>query len=989
MVFGTSVKKRTGEKKEHFYNMAINLNNPSSILSTTGITYNDKKFYIGTVSSFQQNFSKLSATEKAKFNNAITFIGDADSSVGGLSIMVMMAKSATDTPTPYYFTMGNGSSGSGSVGNIFLTVHNDDDEYSREQFTFNRALNGYNLDATNLLSNVFLKKSDWKDAFVSEGKVISVVKATDGLFYDKNDCTYSSGKYTPKSGVDAIDDSEVNEASKYIRFTIRVERDRGEDYRTYIVYEEGNNANFDLSHVGQEFELVGETDFTYNDLPLYEWEYEYWSTSGTSRQYAYTTTLKGMHVAAYSPLNNQYYMPQLNDNNYEDLSETATVSVYDENVTNEYIYVKLGDLISDTAVITTTEKTSSQIYGDYAYSFPYTEFTMSDGIVDNNVIAQWETLDCAWGFLRNPIKKGAPKKITFHIDSHCLAKVIAMDTTYMVSDGYVINVAAGDNVQITCIPDVGYYCQVVVPGISTPYNFAMPKENIDITVSSKESKPYFSDTAGVTDITVLSISDSICQRIPTNISPSTEVVRTPCNSVINILEKGYMEEEFTDEDLIMPSFDTTNPYNGNSIALHTIYPNIWFKVQSVINGVVIGYVQVIPCYYSKELDKYVPMISAGSDTYRDVTRFDMTSKNTSQRTTHEVREFNYDTPFTHQMSWYYDDSGNVLCNYIFEPELIYSDKSNQELERRCLPERFAIIPYNYNEEPGETLFIDVNYENINALDDRHSPLDRMYLTSLTPDDNNNSFVQPLLGIVNKSEASVNYDSIDAEYDGSIGILKLGNLSKLASSVSVLDNFDVKSGDIGYAFKIRVPSWNHDIPIYLNIAYGRLALKRGSNDRLLEIDKFDANSFDKNDELGVSGNLITLKISADIEDRLNYLDKIPYSIKFIDEDDTPRYDVVINLSLMIRMGLISNLSDMNFYNQDVSLYVSFVRGWQYIAICSSKQNNISNFTGYRLLDEIIKDSDSLYTATTNTDRGDVVDVDNTNEAFSADSMNPNF
>ena len=40
-------------------------------MATTGITYNDKKFYLGTISSFQQNFAKLNAAEKAKFNKKI------------------------------------------------------------------------------------------------------------------------------------------------------------------------------------------------------------------------------------------------------------------------------------------------------------------------------------------------------------------------------------------------------------------------------------------------------------------------------------------------------------------------------------------------------------------------------------------------------------------------------------------------------------------------------------------------------------------------------------------------------------------------------------------------------------------------------------------------------------------------------------------------------------------------------------------------------
>lgn len=393
MVFGTSVKKRTGEKKEHFYNMAINLNNPSSILSTTGITYNDKKFYIGTVSSFQQNFSKLSATEKAKFNNAITFIGDADSSVGGLSIMVMMAKSATDTPTPYYFTMGNGSSGSGSVGNIFLTVHNDDDEYSREQFTFNRALNGYNLDATNLLSNVFLKKSDWKDAFVSEGKVISVVKATDGLFYDKNDCTYSSGKYTPKSGVDAIDDSEVSGEGKYIRFTMKVERTHDDD-RTYLTYIDGyHNESF-----GIEFDLVGETEWKHGSgMPYYEWY------NANQSYYLYTTQTIGQRIYCFEPDPENSYFKQINEDNIGSVLESGQVNITEiTSATTEYIYVSIADMVSDPAVITTIKKTSTQTIDGATANFDYEDYEMSDGIVDNKVITQWETQDCAWGFIRNP-----------------------------------------------------------------------------------------------------------------------------------------------------------------------------------------------------------------------------------------------------------------------------------------------------------------------------------------------------------------------------------------------------------------------------------------------------------------------------------------------------------------------------------------------------------------------------------------------------------
>lgn len=360
-------------------------------MATTGITYNDKKFYLGTISSFQQNFAKLTAAEKAKFNNAITFIGSTDSTQGGLAIMVMMANSASATPTPYYFTMSDGA-GSGSVGNIFLTVHNDNDEYFRDKFTFNRALNGYNLDATNILSSVFLKKSDWKDAFVSEGKVIVIVKATDGKLYDKNDCTYDSGQYTPNEGVSAVEDSEVTGEGKYIRFTMKVEHSQ-DDNRTYGTYIDGIHSD----NFGTEFELIEITDWKFDNQPLYEWY------NANQNYYLYTLYTKGSRVSCYEPDPENNTFIQIDSTNVDGIAESGSINIAKTtNTTTEYIYVSVADMVSDPAVITTIKKTSTQIIDGVTVKFDYDDYEMSDGIVDNNVITQWETQDCAWGFIRNP-----------------------------------------------------------------------------------------------------------------------------------------------------------------------------------------------------------------------------------------------------------------------------------------------------------------------------------------------------------------------------------------------------------------------------------------------------------------------------------------------------------------------------------------------------------------------------------------------------------
>ncbi len=360
-------------------------------MATTGITYNDKKFYLGTVSSFQQNFAKLTAAEKAKFNNAITFIGSTDSTQGGLAIMVMMSNSANAAPAPYYFTMSDGAS-SGSVGNMFLTVHNDDEEYFRDKFTFNRALDGYNLDATGILSNVFLKKSDWKDAFISEGKVVVIVKATDGKLYDKNDCTYDSGQYIPNEGVSAIEDTEVTGEGKYIRFTMKVEHSHDDD-RTYCTYVDGTHSN----NIGTEFDLVEITDWKFNNQPLYEWY------NANQNYYLYTLSTKGEHISCYEPDPENNTFTQIDNSNIDSIVESGSVDITEiTNATTEYIYISIADMVSDPAIITTIKKTSTQIIDGVTVKFDYDDYEMSDGIVDNKVITQWETQDCAWGFIRNP-----------------------------------------------------------------------------------------------------------------------------------------------------------------------------------------------------------------------------------------------------------------------------------------------------------------------------------------------------------------------------------------------------------------------------------------------------------------------------------------------------------------------------------------------------------------------------------------------------------
>lgn len=52
------------------------------------------------------------------------------------------------------------------------------------------------------------------------GKMVDIVLATDGKFYDIKECTLTDGTYTPNEGAVAIDDSAVDEAGKYLHLEL-------------------------------------------------------------------------------------------------------------------------------------------------------------------------------------------------------------------------------------------------------------------------------------------------------------------------------------------------------------------------------------------------------------------------------------------------------------------------------------------------------------------------------------------------------------------------------------------------------------------------------------------------------------------------------------------------------------------------------------------------------------------------------------------------
>ena len=446
---------------------------------------------------------------------------------------------------------------------------------------------------------------------------------------------------------------------------------------------------------------------------------------------------------------------------------------------------------------------------------------------------------------------------------------------------------------------------------------------------------------------------------------------------------GYLGEQFNDIEVTQPSFDHDSTIDsGSQIALSLFYPNFWFKLPARIETRVIA-VRIIPSYYSYEHDKYVSMVSSANSDYDAITRFDFNFQDDSANASCGGDEYSSDSAFSHSLEWHYDEEENILCHYWFTPELLYEDEDNCVLKRKCLPERFIIIPYNESDEEGESLIIDFNYTNTNSIDSSHSPADRMDVRNFTMlNAQEESKIRPIINI-EASGAVTSYDnSAYAEYDCNLCGLELGNVS--LTTLSTSKYLSMESEDRGYAFRVYPPKYHLDTSIQMSIAYGNLKFKKGSTGSMFEIEEFSASLFNTDTELGIKGSSINIDINPNTEATLPER-SLPYSIKKV-EDTTIYYDVVINLSAMYRMNLISGVSIDDFASRAVGLYTSFVCGRQYFAVCSNPDENLSGNTKMPI-SSVIQDNENLFSVTSGD--GEILINPNEDKYISGPIFCPNF